>query len=295
MLLQLVPTLISWVVVPTPLQYHATSHICQRPAARHARPVACAEGNENKGSLGRPLNPYVEALQNMSAPELVKGFAETAPPEVQQAVRATVISLMGNLPPHLYDTNVMTTGTNVASLMYSMQMTGYMFRNAQYRRSLLESLEAAERSPLLPSVEEVGVQLPEVNGKIKVKLSESMETEVEASAYMAELRAEVAQLRGQLATAKQASQKSEGGELLSYMQGLGRENAASLTQSVSQEVLDAMKVLIEGILSEAGVAGEQFMETSGIKLRELLVWQLITGYKLREMEAQIELNKLIEQ
>ena len=95
MLLQLVPTLISWVVVPTPLQYHATSHICQRPVARHARPVACAEGNENKGSLGRPLNPYVEALQNMSAPELVKRFAETAPPEVQQAVRATVISLMG--------------------------------------------------------------------------------------------------------------------------------------------------------------------------------------------------------
>ena len=134
MLLQLVPTLISWVVVPTPLQYHATSHICQRPVARHARPVACAEGNENKGSLGRPLNPYVEALQNMSAPELVKRFAETAPPEVQQAVRATVISLMGNFPPHLYDTNVMTTGTNVASLMYSMQMTGYMFRNAQVHR-----------------------------------------------------------------------------------------------------------------------------------------------------------------
>ena len=41
-----------------------------------------------------------------------------------------------------------------------------------------------------------------------------------------------------------------------------------------------MRVLIENILSDAGVAGESFMETSGLKLRELLVWQLITGYKL---------------
>ena len=35
------------------------------------------------------------------------------------------------------------------------------------------------------------------------------------------------------------------------------------------------------------------METSGDKLRELLVWQLVTGYKLRELEAREELNKLL--
>ena len=45
-----------------------------------------------------------------------------------------------DLPPHLYNANVMSTGQNVASLMYSMQMTGYMFRNAEYRKSLLETL-----------------------------------------------------------------------------------------------------------------------------------------------------------
>jgi len=33
------------------------------------------------------------------------------------------------------------------------------------------------------------------------------------------------------------------------------------------------------------------METSGLKLRELLVWQLITGYKLRELEAMDELER----
>ena len=42
---------------------------------------------------------------------------------------------------------------------------------------------------------------------------------------------------------------------------------------------------------QAGVGGEQFMEVTGIKLRELLVWQLITGYKLRELEAKEMLEK----
>ena len=56
-----------------------------------------------------------------------------------------------------------------------------------------------------------------------------------------------------------------------------------------------MRLLIENILSEAGVGGEQFMEVTGLKLRELLVWQLITGYKLRELEAKEELNKLLDE
>ena len=52
-----------------------------------------------------------------------------------------------------------------------------------------------------------------------------------------------------------------------------------------------MRTLIENILSEAGVGGESFMETSGLKLRELLVWQLVTGYKLRQLEVSEELGR----
>jgi len=252
------------------------------------------------GPLMRPRNRYVDHIQNITAPELIKGFAETAPAEVQQAVRATVVSLLGNLPPHLYDVNVMSTGQNVASLMYSMQMTGYMFRNAEYRRSLLESLDKGDGSSISSLLggdssgdSEEPTVLPPVTGKIKVKLSDAMETEVEASAYMAELRNEVSTLRGELAKTKE--QEAQDGDLLSYMQGLGRDNVATLTSSISQDVLEAMRALIENILAEAGVGGESFMETSGLKLRELLVWQLITGYKLRELEAKEELEKLMSE
>lgn len=270
-----------------------------------------ADGDEDPveaGQLARPINSYVEAMQNIPAPELIKGFAETAPSEVQAAVRSTVVSLLGNLPAEVYDVNVMSTGQNVASLMYSMQMTGYMFRNAEYRRSLLETLESSGGSRDVPTVltsgdtvEDLSADPPPVTGKIKVKLSEDFETEVDAAAYMAELRLEVQQLRGQLADAKQDALATTGSDgvasgLLTYMQSLGRENVESLTSEVSQEVLDAMRILIENILSDAGVgSGESFMETSGLKLKELLVWQLVSGYKLRELEAQQNLNRLLDE
>lgn len=243
-------------------------------------------------SLARPLNPYFEQFQNISAPELVSGFAETAPPEVQQAVRSTVVSLLGNLPPQLYETSVVSSGQNIASLMYSMQMTGYMFRNAEYRRSLMESLND-EGTAALPPISETGSSLPPVSGKIKVKLSDALETEVEASAYMAELRSEVMALRSELVKAKESAQEAQGGGLLAYIQGLGRENIKALTASVSEEVLQGMRLLIEDILSQANVGGDNFMETSGIKLRELLAWQLITGYRLRELEQKEDLKRLL--
>ncbi len=271
--------------------------------AVHRSALACVrmcdgEADIDGGSLARPINRYVDYIQNVSAQGLIRRFADTAPPEVQQAVRSTVVSLLGNLPEHLYETNVMSTGQNVASLMFSMQMTGYMFRNAEYRRSLLESLERSEVADGVPALERTlppsslgGV--PPISGRIKVKLSESLETEVEAAAYMAELRAEVAQLKSELlATRKDILSSSESaGGLVAFMQGLGRDNMEALSRDVSEDVLEAMRLLIESILSSAGVGEEEFMETSGLKLRELLVWQLITGYTLRELEAKEELNQ----
>ena len=44
-----------------------------------------------------------------------------------------------------------------------------MFRNAEYRRSLMESL-SEEGSAALPPISEAGSSLPPVNGKIKATL-----------------------------------------------------------------------------------------------------------------------------
>ena len=58
----------------------------------------------------------------------------------------------------------------------------------------------------------------EVEGKIKVTFEDGSKVEVDADAYMAELRNEVKSLRGELARAKQGASDAQGGELLAYMQ-----------------------------------------------------------------------------
>jgi hypothetical protein len=66
-------------------------------------------------------------------PEHSEQFATRAPPEISDAMRQTVSNLIGNLPPQFFSVTISGVAENLAQLMYSMLMTGYMFRNAQYR------------------------------------------------------------------------------------------------------------------------------------------------------------------
>lgn len=263
------------------------------------------DGQEARGEyLDRPmkLNKYFDQVVNISAPELVQNFAQTAPPEVQQAVRTTVMGLFGGLPSAQFETTITSTSQNVASLMYSMQMTGYMFQNAAYRLSLKKSLDRAVR--LLPgeSAAEPAQRasapsdgLPVVSGTIAVDMGAGSKVEVDAAAYVADLHNEVAALKSALARAEERPAQDAGsGALLAYMQSLPREQVQDLSRGISPEVLECMQMLIEAVLSRdtAVLGGLTVVESSGVKLRELLVWQLITGYKLRELEQRDELNKL---
>lgn len=262
--------------------------------------------NRDGGALDRPVksNKYFDSIQNISAPELVQNFARTAPPEVQQAIKATVMGLFGSMPPGQFESSITTTSQNLVSLMYSMQMTGYMFRNAAYRMSLKQSLEKAGR--MLPgerlpdaSKGQSGPQVPKVSGKIEVDLGLGQKVEVDAAAYVADLHKEVAQLKSALARVEvQDGGSKEGteGNLLAFMQSLPREQLQGLSASVSPEVLECMQMLIEAVLArDAGVLGAgTIVESSGPKMRELLVWQLVTGYQLRELEQRDELDRLLK-
>ncbi|PWA47620.1 hypothetical protein CTI12_AA497690 [Artemisia annua] len=60
---------------------------------------------------------------------------------VVDAMRQTVTNMIGTLPPQVFAVTLTTVAENLAQLMYSVLMTGYMFRNAQYRFELQQSLE----------------------------------------------------------------------------------------------------------------------------------------------------------
>ena len=239
-------------------------------------------------ALAKPTNPYFKVVKAIPVPDLISEFADSAPPDVQEAVRMTISKLLGNFPIEEAAITRVTSDKSIASLMFSMQMTGYMFRNAQYRRSLLESLNAAEANEG-EGGSAAQAALPAVSGKIAVQIAEGVEAEVDAAAYMAELRQEVEGLRAQLTVAK-VKQADEGQGVMQYLQSLPADEARQLTSEVSKEVLDAMSQLITKLLKEADVQDDAVMETSDNKMRELLVWQLVTGYKLRELEVKQELQ-----
>lgn len=238
--------------------------------------------DKEAAALAKPANTFYKAIKAIPVQDLVSEFADSAPPDVQQAVRFTIAKLLGNMPSEVAAITRVTSDRNIASLMFSMQMTGYMFRNAEYRRSLSESLSAdGERVQT--------AELPPVSGTVSVEIAQGMKAEVDAAAYMAELRSEVEGLRAQLIRAKQ-EQEGAGVGMIQYVQSLAPEEAQKLTSEVSKEVLDAMGQLINSLLKEADVPADAVMETSDLKMRELLVWQLVTGYKLRELEVKAELK-----
>ncbi|XP_020599939.1 uncharacterized protein LOC110039273 [Phalaenopsis equestris] len=136
-------------------------------------------------------------------------------------MRQTVTNMIGTLPPQFFAVTVTTVAENLAQLMYSVMMTGYMFRNAQYRLELQQSVEKIA----LPDVkEDVPNYAPgsqkKVSGEVirwnKVSGAEKMD----AVKYIEYLEAEIEELN------QQVKRRSTNGhnELLEYLKTLEPQN-----------------------------------------------------------------------
>jgi Protein of unknown function (DUF760) len=73
-------------------------------------------------------NPYLAVVMKLSPSDIISKFTTAAPPGVQNAVRSTILGLIGGLPKLAFETTTVTTGQKLASLMFQLQMTGYMFK-----------------------------------------------------------------------------------------------------------------------------------------------------------------------
>lgn len=82
------------------------------------------------------LLKYVREVQ----PALVEQFVESGPPAVVAAMKNTITNMLGTLPPQFFTVTISTVGENMSQLMLSVMMTGYLFRNAQYRLELRNAL-----------------------------------------------------------------------------------------------------------------------------------------------------------
>ena len=230
------------------------------PLQDGTRPTSIGDGAVDAGAVdaagsslsrGAAPNPYLHVVSRLAPSDLIGEFTSTASPRVQDAVRATILGLIGGLPQMAFGTRTVATGERLASLMFQLQMTGYMFKNAEYRLSLTQSLGGVGGGAgLLPGDGAVGDGGGRIRGKIKVRYgaggdgaddgagapdgadagegdaeggertstsgssTPGMEVEVDAEAYMSELRGEVSRLRDELDATKQAKEEEIRKDLL---------------------------------------------------------------------------------
>lgn len=313
--------------------------------------------NDNSStSLSPPprSNPYLPLITRLTPSELISRFTSSAPPRVQDAVRTTILGLIGGLASHMkFNTRAVATGERLANLMFQLQMTGYMFKNAEYQLGLSQTLGSDSVSSVATNdrggSRMLGGDVKDgmrdgrlIDGTIKVRYGGGtggggggssgfassnddglkdmytsstthppsvLEVEVNAKAYMSELRREVKRLRDELEVSKQAREDEIRKDLLAYIRTLPKGELQRLTGTMSPEVLDAMKGLVTAVLSgigedeeededenSVGRGGDKIIgprtvtEQSGEALAQLCMWQLVVGYNLRELEVREELR-----
>ncbi|XP_076948563.1 uncharacterized protein LOC143620852 isoform X2 [Bidens hawaiensis] len=191
-------------------------------------------------------------------------FVKRAPQQVVDAMRQTVTNMMGTLPPQFFAVTVTTVAENLAQLMYSVLMTGYMFRNAQYRLELQQSLEQVA----LPDTSQEKKDAPDyapgtqkkVTGEVIRWNSVSGPEKIDAIKYIELLEAEVEELNRQV----ERISANGSNELLDYLKSLEPQN---LKTSVT--------------------------ETSAPELAKLLYWLMVVGYSIRNIEVRFDMERVL--
>ncbi|CAM9622985.1 unnamed protein product [Pylaiella littoralis] len=268
------------------------------------------------GDEKEKINPYYDVVRRLSPTELIGRFMRTSSPKVQEAVRTTVLGLLGSLPRHAFETTAIATGDALANLMFQLQMTGYMFKNAEYRLSLQSSMRASaalppgkavageDGDPLSTSRMEMDddgnlfISRPKISGKIKLTFNADKPTEqameVDADAYMSELRGQVEQLESQLLTVQNQKEEAVQQDLLVYIKSMPEHQLQGLTAGVSPDVLESMRLLVETVMGGMGdseILSKTLTQQTGSGMAQLCMWQLVVGFNLREMEAREDMRK----
>lgn len=135
---------------------------------------------------------------------------------------------------------------------------------------------------------------PKVSGTVTVELEGGETIEMDAQKYMDELKAEAQKLRGELGEQQQQSRASElaiSNSIAAYVSSLSEPQLKQLTEGITQDVVEAMKKLVDYILQGGSnpdgtaVAKDDEVIMEQETMRQLCLYQLILGYRLREAEA----------
>ncbi|KFK32935.1 hypothetical protein AALP_AA6G308300 [Arabis alpina] len=247
----------------------------------------------------RPKNRrdiLLEYVQNVK-PEFMEMFVKRAPKHVVDAMRQTVSNMIGTLPPQFFAVTVTTVAENLAQLMMSVLMTGYMFRNAQYRLELQQSLEQVALPEPRDRKEDDENYAPgtqkNVSGEVIRWNNISGPEKIDAKKYIELLEAEIEELNRQVGR-KSANEQNE---ILEYLKSLEPQNLKELTSTAGEDVALAMNTFIKRLLAVSDSDPKQMKmnvkETSATELAKLLYWLMVVGYSIRNIEVRFDMERVL--
>ena len=237
---------------------------------------------------------YFQIVEKLAPNEMLQKFAVQAPQNVQEAAKSTVMSILGQLPNYALDASLITTSTKLANLIYQMQMTGYMLKNAEYRMSLTRTLKGLPKLPPATELRQGNVTMSplraaEISGLATVNNAQTGEmVQVDVAEITSSLSKEIDALRAELAVIKDNRENELRSNLLTYIQALPERELQRLTTDMSADVMESMNMLVSALMERLGIAGggpEVVVQQSMGAMAQLCMWQLVVGYKLRELEA----------
>ncbi|KAI3418111.1 uncharacterized protein J3R85_013978 [Psidium guajava] len=235
------------------------------------------------------LLEYVKNVQ----PEFMELFVKKAPQQVVDAMRQTVTNMIGTLPPQFFTVTVTTIAENLAQLMYSVLMTGYMFRNAQYRLELQQSLDQValpEKPDKKDALDYAPGTQKKVSGEVIRWNNVSGPEKIDAVKYIELLEAEIEELNRQIGGTTNGKN-----ELLEYLKTLEPQNLKELTSSAGEDAILAMNTFIKRLLaiSDPGQMKTTVSETSAPELAKLLYWLMVVGYGIRNIEVRFDMERVL--
>ena len=139
--------------------------------------------------------------------------------------------------------------------------------------------------------------LPPVGGEITVG-----DRTVDAAEYVAELKAEAAKLKAELARSAAGGGGNAFTSIGEYIASLDESQRELLTSTMTPDARDAAQELVKYVLSGTGgdvdddgnaktLAADQQVTLERRVLDQICRWQIVVGYRLRELEASGEATK----
>jgi hypothetical protein len=227
---------------------------------------------------------YFSIVEKASPNDMIEKFASTASIGAQAGLNSQIERIIGTLPNFALEAVVLTTSTKLSNLLQQMQMTGYMFKSAEYRMNFIRSLKGY---PRLPAQSIINDQEDDIPQEVMVYTTSGQLVAVKNTELNQELSQEIIELRTELALLRNEKEQELQSNLLTYIQALPEEELTKIS-SINPQMRDAIGMLVESLLEKLGVAAggpEMVIQQQVGAMAQLCKYQMVMGYKLRELEA----------